>query len=64
MNKERQIIAASNNNDNKKTKRITISKKKKWEEKQLYGYSKGQTSEILAEEDLNMATKGKPKERN
>ena len=31
-----QITASSNDTDNTKTKRITITRKQKWEEKQLY----------------------------
>ena len=39
-----------NSSDNLRTKKTaTKTKKQKWEEKQLYGYFKGQTSEIPLE---------------
>ena len=43
--KERLITATIKNTDNIKINRTTITRKQKWEEKQLYGYFKRQTNE-------------------
>ena len=40
------ITATRNNTDNTNINRTKITRKQKWEEKQLYGYFKRQTSEI------------------
>ena len=46
--KERLIAAARNSNCNTWTSRNTTkTRKQKWEEKQLYGYFKRQTTEIV-----------------
>ena len=45
----RQITAARNNTDNTSINRTKISRKRKWEEKQLYRHFKRQTSEISHE---------------
>ena len=42
----RLITATGNNTDNTGINWTTITRKQKWEEKQLYGYFKRQTSEI------------------
>ena len=43
---EKVITAASNSTDNMRTNRIKLTKKQKWEEKQVLGYFKRQTGEI------------------
>ena len=48
--KEGLIIVANNSIDNTRTSKITITKKQKVEEKQLYGYFKRQIGEISLEE--------------
>ena len=45
--KEKLITATRNNTDNTRTDRTKITRKQKWEEKQLYRYFKRQTTEIL-----------------
>ena len=47
--KERQIIATKNNTNNTIRNRITKTRKQKWDEEQLYGHFKQQTSEISHE---------------
>ena len=57
--KERLITAASNSNGNIRTKRETIkTTNKKWEEKQLYGYFKRQTGDIVHEKARTWQRKG------
>ena len=46
MNKERLITTASNSSDDIRTHKTTITRKKKLEEKQLYGYFKRETDEV------------------
>ena len=57
--KERLITAAKNNKNNKKINRTTVTRKQKWEEKQLSGYFKRQTSEISHEKTWTWIRKGK-----
>ena len=45
--RERLVTATRNNTDNARTNRTTITRKQKWEEKQLYGRFKWLTSGIL-----------------
>ena len=58
MSKERLITATRNNTENKKINRKTITRKQKWEEKQLYGYFKRQTKEISHEKTWIWLRKG------
>ena len=53
------ITAIKNNTDNTMTKRMTITRKQKWEEKQLYGRFK-QLIKHLTRENLDVAKKRKP----
>ena len=46
MWKEKLIIVTRNNTNNLSINRTTITRKQKWEEKQLYRYFKRQTSDI------------------
>ena len=57
-NKERLITANRNNRNNTKNNRITITRKQKWEEQQLYRHFKRQTSEILTEKSWTWLRKG------
>ena len=45
----RLITATRNNTDNMRTNRTTITRKPKWEEKQLYGHFKQLISDISHE---------------
>ena len=56
--KERLIAATKNNTNRTRINRTTISQKQKWEEKQLHGYFKQQTSEILYETTWTWLRKG------
>ena len=47
--KERVITATKNHSDNTRTSRTIITRKQKWEEKQLYGYFMRQTCKISPE---------------
>ena len=47
--KERWILTTRNNTDKIRTNRTTITRKLKWEEKQVYGYFQWQTDEISHE---------------
>ena len=58
------ITATRNNTDNTRTNRTTITRKQKWEEKQLYGHFKRLTSDISNEENVDEAKKWKPWKRN
>ena len=44
---EKPITATRNDTDNRRTNRTTITRKQKWEEKQLYGRLKQLISNIL-----------------
>ena len=61
--KERPFKATRQSTDNICINRTKITRKQKWEEKQLYGYFKRQTYAISLE-NLDMALKGKLQERN
>ena len=54
------IRATRNDTDNTKTNRMTITRKQKWEEKQLYGRFKRLISNISHEKNLDVAKKRKP----
>ena len=57
----RLITVTRNNTDNTSIDRRKITRKQKWEEKQLSGYFKQQTSEkTFSWENLDMAQKGEP----
>ena len=53
----RLITASRNNTDNTKNNRMIITKKQKWEEKQLYGRFKGLTSDISHKKTWNWPRK-------
>ena len=54
----RQITATSNNTDNTRTNKTTITRKQKWEEKQLYGRLKRQTIDISHKKTWTWLRKG------
>ena len=57
--KERLITVARNNTDNTRINR-TFTRKQTWEERQLYGHFKQQTSEIPQQKTWTWLRKGKP----
>ena len=57
-NKETLITVIRNNTNSTKINRATIKRKQKWEEKQLYGYFKWQTSKISHEKTWTWLRKG------
>ena len=56
--RERLITTTRNNTDNTRINRTKITRKQKWEEKQLYGHFKQQTSDILPEKTWMQPRKG------
>ena len=56
----RLITATRNNTDNTRINRTKISRKQKWEAKQLYGYFKWQTSKISHEKTWTGVKKRNP----
>ena len=58
MSKERLITAANNSTDNIGVNKTIITRKQKWEEKQLYGYFKQQTDEISHKKTWTWLRKG------
>ena len=59
MNKERLITASNKSIGNIRTDRKTTkTKKQKWDEKQLYGYFKRQTSDIVHKRTCAWLKKG------
>ena len=56
----RLIKATRNNTDNTRTNGTEIARKQKWEEKQIYGGFKRH----ITRENVDVAKKGKPSERN
>ena len=54
----RLITATRNNTDNTSNKRTKITRKQKWEEKQLYGHFHRQTSKISREKSWTWLKKG------
>ena len=54
----RLITATRNNTDNTRIKRTKLTRKQKWEEKQVYGHFKRQTSEISHEKTRTLQRKG------
>ena len=59
--KKRRVIlmtATRNNTDNTSTNRAKITRKQKWEEKQLYGNFKRQTIQISLEKSWTWLRKG------
>ena len=62
-NKERLLTATRNHTNNIRTNRTTINIKEKWEEKQLYGYFKRQTSELSHEKTWTWLRKGNIKRK-
>ena len=56
--KERRITVARNNTNNTRINRTTTTRKQKWEEKQLYGHFKWQTSKISHEKTWTWLRKG------
>ena len=55
---ERLITPTRNHTDNTRTKRTTITRKQKWEEKQIYGRFKRQISNISLEKTWTWLRKG------
>ena len=53
------ITATKNDTDNTMTNRMTITRKQKWEEKQLYGRFKRLINNISHEKNLDVAEKRK-----
>ncbi len=58
------IAATRNNTSDTKTNGTTITRKQKWEEKQLYGRFKRLASDISHEKTWTWLRKRKPLERN
>ena len=56
----RLITATRNNTNHTRTSGTTITRKQKWEEKQLNGRFKRLTSEISHEKNMDVAKKRKP----
>ena len=60
--REKRLISVTiSSTDNVRTNQTKITKKQKWEEKQLYGYFKQQTVEISHEKICTGLTKGNVK---
>ena len=58
MHGGRLVTATRNNTDNTRINRTEITRKQKWEEKQLYGYFKRLTSNISYEKTWTWLRKG------
>ena len=56
----RLITVTRNDTDNMRTNRMTINRKQKWEEKQLYGHFKWLISDISHRKTWMWLRKGKP----
>ena len=54
----RLITASRNNTDNTRSKRTKITRKQKWEEKQLYGHFKRLTNDVSDEQTWMWLRKG------
>ena len=57
---EKLITATRNKTDNTRTNRAEITRKQKWEEKQLYGHFKRLTSDISHEKKWTLLRKREP----
>ena len=64
MSKERLITAIRNNTNNTRTNRTKLSKKQKWEEKQLYKHFERETKEISYEKTWTWQRKGNTQATN
>ena len=62
--RRRLITYTRNNTENTRINRTTITRKQKWEEKQLYGYFKRQTSKISHEKSWTWLRNGNIKKKN
>ena len=60
-NEKRLITAISNNT---RIKRTTLTRKQKWDEIAIVSIFQAENKRNLTREDLDMAKKGKPQERN
>ena len=61
---QRKTDYTRNNTDNTRINRTNITRKQKWEEKQLYGNFKQQTSDISHEENMDVTKKGNLKKES